>query len=100
MGKFENDKITTFLNKITDGSAGCVSDGSAKNGVTATAYTAMHEEDTLPAFKGSFGIPGRIKEQDSYRSELAGLLGIIMTVNFLCIIYNITNPTHYTWSQT
>ena len=90
MGEFENDKIPTFLNKITDGSAGCVSDGSAKHGVTATAYTAMHEEDTLPAFKGSFGIPGRIKEQDSYRSELAGLLGIIMTVNFLCIIYNIT----------
>ena len=83
------EQISRFLNNITDGTAGCVSDGSAKLGQTATAFTAMSHDDSEPAFQGSFPIPGRYKEQDAYRSELAGLLGIMMTVNFLCIPYNV-----------
>jgi len=86
----EPEDITRFVHQIGTGTAGCVSDGSAKWGKTATAFTSLQENDNdKPAFVGSFCIPGRPEDQDSYRSELAGILGIIMTVNLICIQCNI-----------
>ena len=91
MGTFRTGlPMETFLQEIQDGTAGCVSDGTAKDGKTAAAFTSLHKEGTHECMTGHMKIPGRQEDQDSYRGELAGLLGIITTVNFICILHHVT----------
>ena len=88
-GTINEEQIHNFIQQLEQGTAKCVSDGSARAGATATAFTTIPDDDNEPAFQGSFRIPGRYEEQDSYRSELAGLLGILLTVNMFCIIHSV-----------
>ena len=84
----EGPALNQLLEAIKTKTARSASDGSAKDGCTATAYTTIGPYDTPPV-EGSFKIPGRYEEQDSYRSELAGILAIMTVINLLCFHHRI-----------
>ena len=77
----DGEALDTFVEKIQQGTAGCISDGSGAERVTSTGYKSLHQEDEQPAFQGAQKIPGRADDQTSYQAELAGILLLMMTVN-------------------
>ena len=85
----EGPALTEFLNQIEDGTAGCISDGSLKDNVASAGYKSLHHDDEEPAIHGAQKIPGRPKDQTSYRAELAGLLILMTTINYLCALHRI-----------
>ena len=81
--------LQNFLADIESGQGRCISDGSAKDGRASMAFRNIGSTSTEIAIEGSQGLPGAYEDNNSFRGEAAGLLGIIVTVNFLCILYNI-----------
>ena len=81
----EGEALDTFVERIQQGTAGCVSDGSGAEGITSAGYKSLHHDDKQPAFQGAQKIPGRADDQTSYRAELAGILLLMMTVNYICM---------------
>ena len=53
------------------------------------AFRSIGSDRTDIAFEGSQGIPGAFEDNNSFRGEAAGLLEIIVTVNFLCTLHNV-----------
>ena len=90
LGKInDGPDLQEFLSSIVEGTAQCVSDGSAKNGRCSMAFQSIGTDIDQPAIEGGQGLPGSYVDNNSFRGEVAGLLGAVVTVNFLCIIYNI-----------
>ena len=85
----EGPALDNFLGQIMDGTSGCISDSSQKDHLASAGYKSMHSRYEEPAIQGAQKIPGRIEDQTSCRAELAGLLILITTINFLCHSYNI-----------
>ena len=85
----EGPALDNFLAQIMDGTAGCISDGSQKDHLASAGYKSMHSTHEEPAIQGAQKIPGRLEDQTSYRAELAGLLILITTINYLCHSHNI-----------
>ena len=75
---------------LQSGTAVAVSDGSYKLNLGTSAFIV-----TTPGcsshVRGANRVPGPLKEGDSYRCELAGLYGIILTVNALCQAHGISS---------
>ena len=74
--------MVTLIREIKSGTAKVVSDGSHKNGLSASAF--RHVTLNSPGYIGTNCIPGDASAQNSYRSELGGILGNVTTINKIC----------------
>ena len=80
-----------IIQSIRNGSAKAVSDGSfvPEEGIGTAGW--IIEGNTIGnQVKGQFETPGSRSSQCSHRSEMWGMLGIIMTTNAFCLDHNIT----------
>jgi hypothetical protein len=80
--------LAPLLDSTRDGSARAVSGGSFKDKFGTAAFMIIDGRDTS-VIGPNLG-PGHPSNQGAYRSELAGLFGIILVVNALCIWANIS----------
>ena len=72
-----DENIEAFINQLVTTGVDAVSDGTAKDGEGAASWIIIHMEGSLA---GGFKVPGDAKDQDSFRNEMEGLLGIISVV--------------------
>ena len=79
--------MDTLINEIKSGTAKVVSDGSYKQGCSASAF--RHISHNTPGYTGFNHVPGDAIAQNSYRSELGGLMGNVATINQICQKHNI-----------
>ena len=75
---------------IKNGTATAVSDGSFKNKNGTSAFLVCAKDDSQRII-GVNVVPGACKEQSAYRSELAGISGILMVLDILCKKFQITS---------
>lgn len=62
-------------------------DGSYKEGQSSSGFNIFDDEQDL--LDGGNHVPGQSKDQTSYRAELGGILGLIITVNAICLHHKI-----------
>ncbi len=74
---------------LQDGTAIAVSDGSYKDNYGTAAWT-LQGSDEEGAIEGVNIAPGHPKDQSSYRSEIAGLYGIIAAIKCVCTYHQVT----------
>jgi hypothetical protein len=67
---------------LGSGTARAVSDGSFKDKFGTAAFTVVDDMDT--SIIGLNVVPGHPDDQGAYRSELAGLFGIVLVFNLPC----------------
>ena len=71
-----------------------VSDGSYEDGLSCSAFiiTTKSAKGELmnPAISGRNCIPGNVTDQNSYRAELGGIMGVVVSLGILCNLHNIT----------
>ena len=86
--------ISRLLSALRDGSLAVFSDGSAHAGVAGTCAwgIATHAEE-IAILAAGFRIPGPPNSQCSYRSELAGLLGIVTFLRRILFTFPETSGT-------
>ena len=80
----------TLAAALTSGESVAVSDASLKDGLGTAAFVLEHTP-TLERAVGLNIVPGPIEDGDSYRCELAGLIGILAMVNAICQANQVTN---------
>ena len=71
---------------LQEGTAIAVSDGSHCPGHSTSAFILTRRFKKGPAFiniKGSNVLPGNPEEQDSYRAELGGVMGVVVTIQII-----------------
>jgi hypothetical protein len=73
--------LKPILQALSSGSARAVSNGSFKDKSGTSAFTVVDDDET--SILGLNVVPGHPDDQSAYRSELAGLFGIVMLVNLL-----------------
>ena len=78
-----------LIQAIRDNIAVAVSDASLKHNFGTAAFT-IEGANALHRALGAIIVPGPVKDGDSYRCELAGLLAIVIWVNALCKLHNLT----------
>ena len=66
-----------------------MSDGSFKDGRGTSAFV-LEDERQKGRVMGVNAVPGEFEDQSAYRSELAGVSGIIATIQCICTTHNIT----------
>ena len=77
---------------ISTDEAIAVSDGSFAAGRSTSAFilTTRHRPPpNFPVITAHNVVPGQAEEQDSYRAELGGLLGVVTLVDILCKTHNL-----------
>ena len=74
---------------ILAGTAIAVSDGSFKDSFGTSAWT-LRGQTNEQFLTGVNVVPGTDDDQSAFRSELAGIYGIITATNALCAFHNIT----------
>jgi hypothetical protein len=82
------DGGTAIATKIRSGKGRCISDGSLKELFGTSAFKFMMGK--MPTYIGRNRVPGTDRDQDSYRSELCGMLGNVIMINAICEAHNIT----------
>ena len=83
------DNGETLAAAITGNYAIAVSDGSFKDKFGTSAFV-LEGRDHTGRILGENCVPGHTTEQSSYRSELAGVEGILTTVQLLCQLHHLT----------
>ena len=85
-----SDNGTTIVEAIRQSQAIVVCDGSYKEGFGTAAYIleGSTSHNRLVAVNV---IPGLTMDQSSYRSELAGLYGVVAMVQLICKQYMVTS---------
>ena len=81
------DGGAAIAEKIRSGEGGCISDGSLKELFGTSAFKFIMGDK--PTYVGKNRVPGLDRDQDSYRSELCGMLGNVILVNAICKAHNI-----------
>jgi hypothetical protein len=81
--------LSPILASLRAGSARAISDGSFKDKFGTSAFTILDAHDCC--ILGLNIVPGHPDDQGAYRSELAGLFGIVLVVNLLCSWAGITS---------
>ena len=84
------DDISNLVLDIANGTAVCVSDGSYKD-ECGTASWIIESKDRTQRIQGKVAVPGYASDQSAYRSELAGLYGIVFVIETLVEVYCITH---------
>ena len=77
-----------IVHAIENGTAIAVSDGSFKDSFGTAAWTIRGDSDDQ-FLTGVNVVPGVATDQSAFRSELAGLYGIIMAITTICTSRNI-----------
>jgi len=85
-----SDDGRRIAEEIRAGNARCISDGSLKNLFGTSAFKFMLNNDS--AYLGRNRVPGMDRDQNSYRSELCGMLGNVIVINAICRAFCITEP--------
>ena len=84
--------VRNIIDSIESGNAKAVSDGSyIKEEGVGTAGWIVEGSVRGNQLKGQYETPGSKSSQCSHRSEMWGILGIIMMVNAFCKTHDITN---------
>jgi hypothetical protein len=72
-----------------------VSDGSHENGLSNSAFIITTRSQKLelitPTVMGRNCVPGAPTDQQFHRGELGGIMGIVVTLGFLCKIHHVTS---------
>jgi hypothetical protein len=86
--------LRDIISSIQNGTAKLVSDGSylAKEGI-GTAGWVIEGSQIGNQIRGRHETPGSALSQCSHRSEMWGMLGLIMTINDLCQTHHILHGT-------
>ena len=89
----EENEEREFARMIEARTASIVSDGSYKDGTSSSAFVILPNKLNT----GSNTVPGEKEDQNSYRSELAGILSSIIYTNEVCKRFSIQDGlcTHY-----
>jgi hypothetical protein len=85
-----SDDGRALAEAIREGKAIAVSDGSYKEGFGTAAYV-LEGETSENRIVAVLVVPGILEVQSSFRSELAGLYGVVLMVQLLCEHYGITD---------
>ena len=80
---YSQTNLLELAKDIQDGTASAVSDGSFKNS-NRTSALMLCSNRIENRIIGVNAVPGAADEQSAYRSELAGVSGIIHTLKLLC----------------
>jgi hypothetical protein len=75
--------LKPIIDSLKSGSARAISDGSFKDKFGTSTFTILN--DCACSILGLNVVPGHPDDQGAYRSELAGLFGIFLVVNQLCL---------------
>jgi hypothetical protein len=89
LGLLPNEFDRTIVKDIQDGTASAFSDGSFKNCSGASAFMICSDPIANRIISIN-AVPGAADEQSAYRSELAGVSGIMHTLKLLCKKFKIT----------
>ena len=84
------DDGETIAGAISQAQAIAVCDGSYKDGFGTAAYV-LESDTSLNHLVAVKTVPGFTMDQSSYRSELAGLYGVVAMVHLICEQYKITS---------
>jgi hypothetical protein len=84
------DEGRQLAQSIQQQTAIAVSDGSYADDVGTAGFLLHQEGDRSQAVVGVNLVPGNANEQSAYRAELAGIVGILVTLQIVCTFYNIT----------
>jgi len=84
-----NDNGETIARAIQDSTVLAISDGSYKDsrGTASLVIEGVNKVGRLPAYNV---VPGSPEDQCVYRSELAGLYGIVLAVSLVCKVHGVT----------
>jgi hypothetical protein len=74
---------------LAAGTVIAVADGSFKNQLGTAAFTLI-DEQTGHRLEGANVVPGQPSDQSAYRSELAGIFGILIVCKLLCQIFKVS----------
>jgi hypothetical protein len=91
--KQPQDKCQAILIAITKGTARTISDGSY-NSLThkgTSSLTIVADKHNIDPLDGDNWVPGLPTDQSAYRSELAGIAGILSAVVVIIQQYDITS---------
>ena len=85
------DEGEEIAQAILTGNGKCMSDGSLKDllGTSACTFLTANEKNN---YIGRNVTPGEDDEQNSYRSELCGILTNMIIINATCGVHNINEP--------
>jgi hypothetical protein len=83
------DQGLAVATSITQGNCFGVSDGSFKGDFGTAAWILVPPEGA-PTISGCCTVPGQSTDQSAYRSELAGLFGMIKMTEAVCTAHQIT----------
>ena len=89
-----SDEGFSVASLISDKEAIEVSDGSHQGPHSASAFIITRRKQQGAPFSnvtGSNVVPGTPAEQDSYRAELGGLMGLVTALEVLCSLHKITS---------
>jgi hypothetical protein len=75
--------LSSLIASLSRGTAHTISDGSFKDKFGTSAFTILDAHTT--SILGVCVVPGHPDDQGAYRSELAGLFGIALVANSLCL---------------
>jgi hypothetical protein len=83
------DNGLTIARALRAGTAVALSDGSYKDqfGTSAMIIEAENSSHNIIAVNV---VPGNAEDQGSFRSELSGIFGLVIMVNVICKVHNIT----------
>jgi hypothetical protein len=82
----DNAAIQGFLDGLQNEGIAAVSDGSSKDGFGSAAWICTFFDGVLSA---GFKVPGDPEDQDSYRSEMAGLHAIVSLIRAATRIFHL-----------
>jgi hypothetical protein len=92
---FHSDEGASIANLLSSNQIIAVCDGSYDSGTSTSSFILTHRDKnlatTIAEIKGSNCIPGSKEDQNSYRAELGGIMGIIVSLKMICEIHNIAN---------
>lgn len=86
---YSQTNLQELARDVTNGTATAISDGSYKNDSGTSAFMLCSERLDNRII-GVNTVPGNSTEQSAYRSELAGVSGIIHMLKLLCVKCKIT----------
>ena len=89
--KLPSDNCAAIAEAITNGKARAISDGSFRpvEQTGTSGFTITPGKTSKDAFKGCNWVPGLKHEQSAYRSELAGINGLLSSIKIIVKKFNI-----------
>jgi hypothetical protein len=85
----DSGNIEAIAIGLAAGTVIAVADGSFKNQLGTPAFTLI-DENTSNRLEGANLVPGQPSGQSAYRSELAGIFGIMIVCKLLCQVFKLS----------